>query len=76
MSKKWTPTPPQHDNPTLLLQDCDRKLAKWFASRLDAQAVVRDQWQEAVEWEWDWIYNLTAEQRVWLAQQAEDTNDS
>lgn len=37
-----------HDNPALLLQDCDRKLAQWFASRLNAQAVVRRQWPEIV----------------------------
>lgn len=48
MSKKWTPTPAQFDNAALLLQDCDRKLAKWFASRLDAQAVIRAQWPNIV----------------------------
>ena len=47
-SKRWYPVPVQHDNPALLLQDCDRKLAKWFASRLDAQAVIRAQWPEIV----------------------------
>ena len=47
-SKRWYPVPVQHDNPTLLLQDCDRKLAQWLASRLDAQAVVRRQWPEIV----------------------------
>ena len=48
LSKRWYPVPVQHDNPALLLQDCDRKLAKWFASRLDAQAVVRRKWPEIV----------------------------
>ena len=47
-SKRWYPVTPQHDNPALLLQDCDRKLAQWFATRLDAQAVVRRQWPEIV----------------------------
>jgi hypothetical protein len=48
MSKKWKRGEAQHDNPALLLQDCDRKLAKWFASRLDAQAVIRAQWPNIV----------------------------
>ena len=52
LSKRWYPSPAQHDNPALLLQDCDRKLAKWFASRLDAQAVVRRQWPEIVSTYW------------------------
>jgi hypothetical protein len=34
------------DNPKLLLQDCNRKLAIWFATRLDARAVVRRQWEK------------------------------
>lgn len=29
------------DNPRLLLQDCDSKLSKWFASRPDARYVIR-----------------------------------
>jgi hypothetical protein len=29
------------DNPSLLLQDCDSKLSKWFASRPDARYVIR-----------------------------------
>jgi len=29
------------DNPHLLLQDCDGKLSKWFASRPDARYVIR-----------------------------------
>lgn len=29
------------DNPRLLCQDLDSGLAKWFASRLDAQKIVR-----------------------------------
>ena len=33
-------------------------------------------WAHASEQDTEWVYNLTAEQRVWLAQQAEDTNDS
>ena len=33
-------------------------------------------WANAHEQDTEWVYNLTPEQRVWLAQQAEDTNDS
>lgn len=29
------------DNPNLLLQDCNRKLFKWFASRIDSRHSVR-----------------------------------
>ena len=29
------------DNPRLMCQDLDSGLAKWFASRLDAQKIVR-----------------------------------
>ena len=32
-----------------LLQDCNRKLARWFSSRLDAQAVIRKQWPDVVQ---------------------------
>jgi hypothetical protein len=32
-----------------LLQDCNKKLALWFASRLDAQAVIRRQWPDVVK---------------------------
>lgn len=30
------------DNSELLLQDCDKKLSQWFASKVDARRVVRE----------------------------------
>ena len=35
-----------------LLQDCNKKLALWFASRLDAQAVIRRQWPTIIATYW------------------------
>jgi hypothetical protein len=39
---------------------------------------TRDEWLEWAfehEHDTDWVYNLTPEQRVWLAQQASDLSD-
>ena len=33
-------------------------------------------WAYEHEHDTDWVYNLTPEQRVWLAQQASDLSDS
>lgn len=30
------------DNPELLLQDCNKKLSRWFANKVDARRVVRE----------------------------------
>jgi len=37
------------DNPRLLLQDCDSKLSKWFASRPDARYVIRKEFPMPTE---------------------------